>query len=99
MILYWDRDGKPIEGGVLVWARMLEDPEYRQVAFDQIGDADVSTIWTGLATGLAEVPFGIFETRVRNGDLDPLFIRHSTLQEAQEYHAWQVECLTNSKEE
>lgn len=71
MTMFWDRQGQPIEGGegsgVLIWAKMFEDSEYRIVAVDQ--DAPdtpmVSTIWQGLDLNHSLNPFAIpaiFET-------------------------------------
>lgn len=42
------RDGTTTKN-VIDWARKFEDPEYRQVAFDEIDPSrSVSTIWQGM---------------------------------------------------
>lgn len=65
MTEFRDRQGKVIEGGVLAWAVMYEDNEYRIVAVD--GDDEtqvwVSTIWTGFSSDGY-----LFETMVFDSD-------------------------------
>lgn len=48
MIIYYDRDGKPID--TLKWAKLLEDSTYLRVADDLTKDGRfrVSTVWLGL---------------------------------------------------
>src|SRR4249920_1935701 len=47
------------------WAALLEDNDYRRVAWDEVGPYVVSTVWLGIDYGFGrtEVPL-IFETMV-----------------------------------
>src|SRR5262249_37446221 len=45
------------------WAQMMEDPEYRQVAYDELPDGSwLSTVWLGLDHAHGLGPPLIFET-------------------------------------
>jgi hypothetical protein len=61
-IMHFDREGRPIE--LLDWAAKMEDPNYRYVAQETIGQYKVSTLWFGLNFNWGELPVGIFETMV-----------------------------------
>lgn len=62
---YYTRDGSPLVGGVLVWARLLEDENMRRVAFTKLpSGAEVSTVWLGLDHSFGIGPPLIFETMV-----------------------------------
>jgi hypothetical protein len=82
---FYDRAGKQIEGGVLAWAHMLEDPVQRIVAVDtDMVDEEhgrmVSTIWNGLPARMSqnwENPL-IFETAfMENGHIEEVYASSS----------------------
>lgn len=66
MILYWDKDGTPLE--TLEWAHKFEDYDYRFVGHDYVGPYRVSTLWMGLPPThhwfCPEGPAAVFETAV-----------------------------------
>lgn len=43
---YYDRDGQPIDSQR--WAQLFEDENYRRIAYNEIGNVTVSTVWLGL---------------------------------------------------
>lgn len=47
MDIYYGRDGRRMSKDR--WSVLIEDPEYKRVAFDQVGDVEISTIWMGRA--------------------------------------------------
>jgi hypothetical protein len=69
----YDFDGNPI--GHDDWARLFADTDRRRVAFTQLGDVEVSTVWLGLDHRFPPplMPPGaplIYETMVFGGDHD-----------------------------
>lgn len=65
MVLYYDKEGRPIE--LMEWVRLCEDPEYRRVGLDRFDLYEVSTVWLGLDYGMLEAePPLIFESAVIN---------------------------------
>ncbi len=82
---WYDRNGKPITD-LLEWARLLNDAEYKRVAYDDLGDGRyISTVWLGLDHGYGRGPPLIFETMTfgpGGGDCQ----RYATLEEARRGH-------------
>lgn len=90
MTTFYDRDGNEIEGGVLAWAEMYENHDYRRIARDDIpGGFTVSTIWQGFEpTGLLHpgMPGNIFQTVVFRDKEVLDVLRWATEKEALEGH-------------
>jgi hypothetical protein len=80
----WDRDGTPISLEAFERLR-YETPGYFRVALDRVGDAQVSTVWTGLALPLfaedCDRPL-IFETMIFGGPYSDYLWRYVTEVEA-----------------
>ena len=93
MIDYYDKDGTPLT--LMEWAVKFEDNEYKRVAFDQIGDVEVSTVWLGLNHQYGDGPPLIFETMVFGGEHDAFQWRDSTVAEALETHAHALAKVTD----
>jgi hypothetical protein len=86
--LYYDRDGQPMR--LYDWAQRFEDMDYKRVAFDQVDDIDVSTVWLGLDHNFSgDGALLIFETIVFGGppDVDNETQRYATEEEARAGHA------------
>lgn len=76
---YYDKNGKPLT--MMQWGELFQNPDYKIVQQDQIGDIKVSTVWMGMDLGfLNERPI-IFETMVF-GEFDQYQERYATEQEA-----------------
>ena len=89
----YDRNGKPISQ--MEWSRLMMDHEYKRVALDKVGDADVSTVWLGLDHNFSGTgPPLIFETMIFGGPHHDEQWRWSTLDEAIAGHASVVAALT-----
>ena len=84
MILYYDKQGKPIE--FIDYARLFEDTEYRRIGLHESNGVEVSTVWLGLDHRLSGDKPLIFETMVFGGKNDGYQQRYSTLKEAQTGH-------------
>ena len=85
-----DRSVTPLPDGedaVLEWGKRFEN-EDRQVAFDQVGNKRVSTVFLGLDHAFLHGPPLIFETMVFGEDSDVEYDvwRYSTWDEAVEGH-------------
>ncbi len=83
---HWDKDGRPIP--LLLWARLLEDMNYRRVGFDTVKYGfRVSTVWLGIDYGFG-IRRLIFETMVfPPHDMRGLYCkRYGTLAEATRNH-------------
>jgi hypothetical protein len=63
---FYGRDGKPILGGVLEWAKLFEDADYKIVSQTTLEDRTlVSTVWLGFDHNIFnDGPPIIFETMV-----------------------------------
>lgn len=59
---FFDRQGRRIDYREAV--RLLEDVDYRRVAWDAVGDLEVSTVWLGLDHSFGLGPPLIFETMI-----------------------------------
>lgn len=59
----WNRDGQPMR--LFDWVLNIADDEYRHVAFTEVKDAKIVTVWLGVAAGFDKEgrPI-IFETTV-----------------------------------
>ena len=87
---YKDKYGKPLD--VLEWGKLFEDPKYRFVAQDYLGDNLISTVWVGVPQLIwTEKGFkfsGYFETAVISPARKELeMMRYETLEEAELGHA------------
>lgn len=77
---YYDKNGKPLN--MIQWGELFQNPDYKIVKRDQIGDVKVYTVWLGMDHGfLNELPI-IFETMVFGGEFDQYQERYATEQEA-----------------
>jgi hypothetical protein len=76
-----------------VWHRLMfgEESDKRTVAFDQIGDVMVSTVFLGLNHALGDEDRILFETMVFGGPLDRECVRYATWDEAEHGHAVMVD--------
>ncbi|MCK5017867.1 MAG: hypothetical protein KAS32_12460 [Candidatus Peribacteraceae bacterium] len=83
MILYYNKEGKPIED-TLEWVKLFEDKDYCRVQLDTVGKYRISTVWLGLDHRMiGEGDPLIFETMVFSDDDDGGEMeRYSTLQSA-----------------
>ena len=75
---------------MLTWAKWFEKAD-RQVARDQIGDADISTVFIGIDYSFGFGPLMLFETMVFGGHLNQEQNRCSTWEEAEKMHSVMVE--------
>jgi hypothetical protein len=98
VIDYFGRDGQRITRDEYV-ARLspawtINGEEYRRVAWTEIDDGFVSTVWLGLDHGFGEGPPLIFETMiVRRGEWLDFCERYATEDEAIAGHATALEWL------
>ena len=86
---YYDRDGNPMK--LMDWAAKFEDLDYKRVAFTEVGDLEVSTVWLGLDHGGGDSRL-IFESIVL-GAPEERIVRYPTLEDAERGHADLVEEL------
>jgi len=77
---YFDKDGKAITAAE--WGRLFRDFEYKRIAYDEQGEAGVSTIWLGLNHNWGEGAPLIFETMVFGGEHNEDQWRYETLDQA-----------------
>lgn len=86
------KDKKPVKcDDLLAWADAFEHSD-NQVAFDRIGDVQISTVFLGVdhAYGQSGPPM-LFETMVYGGELDKEVERCATWDEAEVLHKNMVE--------
>lgn len=84
--LFWNRQGEPIS--IAAADELLQDPEYRRVAWDDLGHIQISTIWLGCNFNFTD-PAGppiIFETMTFDGTEPVLRERYATEAAAQAGH-------------
>jgi len=82
-ISYFDRSGNPID--YEAWSVLIECPEYRIVAEDELEDGSLlTTLWLGLNHTIFVGERIIFETRHLPSNIQQ---RYSTEEEALEGHA------------
>jgi hypothetical protein len=83
MTTYYDRSGKPIS--MMEWATTSKDGN--RVAFDTVGDVDISTVWLGLNHSFDDGPPLIFETMIFGEEHDEDCWRYSTEEQAKAGHS------------
>lgn len=95
--MYYDRQGNQID--MNGWMRLYEEHgiEYKRVAYDQINDVVVSTVWLGMDLSWDDGPPLIFETMIFGGAYDDDQWRYSTEAEAREGHAHAVRLVRGSE--
>jgi len=86
-----------IETDLMTWGKFFEDGKNRQVAFDIIGEAQISTVFLGLDHNFGEGEPLLFETMIFGGKRDQEQWRWHTWKEAKEGHQKIVEEFKNSK--
>ena len=94
---HWDKNGNLIP--LIVWARLIEDLNYRRVGFDTIKYGfRVSTVWLGIDYGFGARRL-LFETMVfPPHDMRSLYCkRYGTLKEATRGHIRITTLLKNIK--
>ena len=74
-----------IEVDLYAWADFMEKKD-RRVAFDSIGEIDISTVFLGLDHNWGEGEPLLFETMIFGGDRNEEQIRYHTWEEAKEGH-------------
>lgn len=85
-VTYYDRQGKPMT--MLEWSEKLTDLLYKRVAFWQLDDVVVSTVWLGLNhSWLGHGPPIIFETMVFGTTMNETMWRYATEEQALQGHA------------
>lgn len=88
------KDGVPIpESDLLTWAKWLESEDNRRVAYTEIGDARISTVFLGVDHAFGGGAPVLFETMVFGGSLDEHMQRYYTLEEAMIGHERIVEAV------
>lgn len=69
--MYYNKKGEPME--LMVYANHFEDPKYKIVKQEDVGDVWISTVWLGLDHGFGGGKPIIFETMVfprKTGEVD-----------------------------
>lgn len=72
-------------GLVLSWSNEFDNP-LRQVGYDQVGDAEISTVFLGLDYGYGDGPPQVWETAVFLGDNVTISARYASREQALEGH-------------
>ena len=74
---------------VMEWAKMFKNTDNRRVAWDEVGDARISTVFLGLDHSFGEGSPLLFETMVFTNQLewDGYCERYCTWEEAETGHA------------
>lgn len=75
------------EPDLLKWAKWFDSDEHRRVAFDQIGDVRISTVFLGLDHRFGQGEPLLFETMIFGETSDGWSDRYSTWAEAEAGHA------------
>lgn len=92
MLRFYRLEGKiPVQISMEEWAtgahlKPGEQPAWR-VAYDEIGEVQVSTVFLGQDVGLGAGKPLVFETMIFGGEHDEFQVRSSTWEEAEEWHA------------
>lgn len=94
MIHYYDKDGSPLT--LTEFVEKFEDDNYKRVAFDRIGDVEVSTVWLGLDHQYGDGSPLIFETMVFGGEHDDDQWRYETEADAVDGHAAAIALVRDS---
>lgn len=94
---YFDRDGEPLK--LMEWARLVEEDEYRRVAWDELpGGVRVSTVWVGINYEWhPDRPPLIFETMILGGPHDGRQWRYATLAAAAAGHGEAIRLAASGK--
>lgn len=79
------KDGEMVETDLLTWARWFEKSENRRVAWTEVGDVKISTVFLGINQGFGSVPKW-FKTMIFSGEHDEYCDRYTTLEEAMAGH-------------
>lgn len=88
-------DGKPVpEPDMEKWGLWMRDDANRRVAWDDVGDRSVSTVFLGTNHAFCGGPPILFETMVReaDGNFDDQW-RYCTLEEAKAGHSRVMDML------
>ena len=94
-----DENGHPQPCSVKEWTTSFEDHETRIVAYNQIGDVTVSTVFLGLDHNFSGVgPPTLFETMIFGGELDQYQERYATRDDAVAGHVKALEMVTAIEE-
>lgn len=83
-VMWFDRAGCPISKPR--YQELCGDPTYIRVAWDDVGEWHVSTVWLGLDQGWGGKR-EIFESKIIYGPLHRTMVRCATEHEALEWHA------------
>lgn len=94
---YYDRRGLPLVGPE-AWSLLFNDPGYKRIGDDRIGEARVSTVWLGIDHGFGVGPPLIFETMIFGGPYNDDQWRYSTEAEAKAGHRRIVDALRRGVE-
>jgi hypothetical protein len=88
MSKYILKDGVPVpEPDIYKWGAWMEDfEEHCRVAWAEIGEVKVSTVFLGLDHNYFGSPPILFETMIFNGEHDQYQERYYTLEEAMQGH-------------
>ena len=84
--MHWDRLGVPIS--LREWADLMEDREYRRIAWTEVGNVIVSTVWMGISAEWNPAMF--FETAVLGPEGTSVVARYPTEAVARDGHAMVV---------
>ena len=77
------KDGVPVpEPDLLKWSKWYKDVEARLVAYTEIGDVKVSTVFDGVDHNLFGGAPILFATKIFGGEHDEYQERYHTLEEA-----------------
>lgn len=88
---YFDQNGQPIT--LEQWSEAFTDFETRRIAYDEIGDATVTTVWHGCDYSMTDPP-RIFGTLVQGGALNGLEREYATKDDALQGHKSLVQQIT-----
>jgi len=80
-----------IETDLMTWARFFEDINNLRVAYDIIGDVEVSTVFLGIDHNFGKGEPLLFETMIFGGDRDGEQERYHTWEDAEQRHKEIVE--------
>lgn len=85
---YWRLEGKTIKPSTIEeWAQLMNDGDSRRMAWDQMGDVGISTVFLGLDHNFdPDGPPLVFETMIFGGPNDQHEWRYSTWAAAMNGH-------------
>ncbi len=77
------KDGVPVpEPDIYKWAKWFENVDNRRVAWTEVGDVKISTVFLGLDHSFMRGTPILFETMIFGGEHDEYQERYHTLEEA-----------------